>query len=242
MKIRPAAALAGACAAAASAFSVAGGLVAAFLAAATIGGWLPGPAPLSTGNAFDGRPGRTIILLESPLHTDILLPADPDVRARFGFLRGSRVPLNHPALRWLSFGWGSRAFYTTAGSYADIAPGAVWKAATGDAAVMRVVGLPAIDASSLRRIALSSSGFERLLTRIASSFAVGPDGTPVKIDASIGPDDAFYAATGRFSLFHPCNEWTRKALRAAGVPAGRWTPTAHSLALALDRHDRGVQP
>ena len=45
-----------------------------------------------------------------------------------------------PDARWLVVGWGSAAFYTTAGTYADIAPSAVWTAATGDAAVRENLG------------------------------------------------------------------------------------------------------
>ena len=215
------------------------GAIVVFLVAATIGALLPGP------QAADVPPGgeRDILVLESPLHTDIVLPNDPDVRVRFAFLRGTNVPFDHSDLRWLSFGWGSRAFYTTAGSYADIAPGAVWRAATGDAAVMRVVGLPEVRMDGIRRLSLDDKSFRRLLAFIVDTFEKRGDDV-VPVDASIGPDDAFFQAKGRFHLFNPCNEWTRKALVSAGVPAGRWTPTTFSLALALDSHRErsSVQP
>lgn len=207
------------------------------MSAATLGGVLSGPTPATVNPA---GPTRTIIVLEGLLHTDILLPADPDVRARFAFLRHGPVPLDHPNLRWLSVGWGSRAFYTTAGTYADIEPGAVWRAVTGDTAVMRVVGLPEIDQRGLRSVVLSAEGFERLLDHVDASFVADPGGRPFAVDASLAPNDAFYVATGRFSLLNPCNEWTRRALLSAGVPAGRWTPTTHSLALALDRYAGAV--
>ena len=39
-----------------------------------------------------------------------------------------------------------------------------------------------------------------------------------------GKNDAFYEATGRYSLFHTCNTWTNNALKIAGQKACVWTP------------------
>ena len=39
-----------------------------------------------------------------------------------------------------------------------------------------------------------------------------------------GNSDAFYDATGSYSLFHTCNSWTNNALKAAGMKASVWTP------------------
>ena len=47
-------------------------------------------------------------------------------------------------------------------------------------------------------------------------------------------DDAFYEAVGGYSFIFTCNEWTGRALRAAGVRTGLWTPLAQSLMWRLD--------
>lgn len=57
------------------------------------------------------------------MHTDILFPMTSETRARFGFAEAAGVPVNHPDAQLLILGWGSAAFYTTAGTYADIAAG-----------------------------------------------------------------------------------------------------------------------
>lgn len=208
-------------------------MIVAFLLAATLGANLPAEPD----RTIDGERTREIVLLEGLLHTDILLPATPDVVARFAFARGTSLPLDAPGLRWLSVGWGSHAFYTTAGTYADIRPSAVWRAATGDTAVIRLVGLGALrDGSDLRRLRLDEAGFEALLSHIEGSLQRGPDGRPRLLpDATIGPGDVFYHARGRFDLLTPCNEWTRAALHRAGLPTGRWTPTTFALASSIDR-------
>ena len=43
---------------------------------------------------------------------------------------------NNPNIKYLLFGWGSRAFYTTAKEFKDIRPIPVFKAITGDASAM----------------------------------------------------------------------------------------------------------
>ena len=42
-------------------------------------------------------------------------------------------------------------------------------------------------------------------------------------------NDAFYEANGGYSAIMTCNEWTGRALRAAGVRMGLWTPIEQSV-------------
>ena len=206
------------------------GAIVLFLAAAMAGALLPGVDERADGEPRDVE----IVLLSGLLHTDILLPARADVREAFAFARGTQLPIDAEGLRWLSVGWGSRAFYTTAGSYADIAPRAAWRAATGDEAVLRLVGFGALtDGADLRRVRLSEKGFERLLRFVRRSVKRDDDGFRHVPGASLQPGDAFFEAHGRFNLFVTCNEWVRHAMIEAGLGAGAWTPTSFALSRSL---------
>lgn len=55
---------------------------------------------------------RRILILSNPIHTDIAIPVDDEMRARFRFLRDADLDPDSAALRYLVFGWGGRAFYT----------------------------------------------------------------------------------------------------------------------------------
>ena len=44
----------------------------------------------------------------------------------------------------------------------------------------------------------------------------------------------FYEGDGSFSMFFNCNDWTGRALRAAGVRMGLWTPFEQSMMWRLD--------
>ena len=181
---------------------------------------------------------REIFLLSSPLHADIAIPVDDDVLRTFSFLKRSGIELDHPGLHYLIFGWGSKEFYTTAGSYSDITVSATYKAITGDTSVMHVVPAGQIvvgDSSTSLRI--SEGGFERLLKFLKTSFANDQNDAPIWLEGeSHGYGDVFYAGVGNFNIFKPCNTWTGKALKVAGLQTGIWTPTTYGMQWALSIH------
>ena len=54
---------------------------------------------------------RTILLLSSEIHTDLALPADPDVVERFGFMAADGLDPAQPGVAYVIAGWGGRSFY-----------------------------------------------------------------------------------------------------------------------------------
>ncbi|SFR45507.1 conserved hypothetical protein [Yoonia tamlensis] len=170
--------------------------------------------------------GVEIVLFAGPIHTDILIPATPQVRNRLGFLAGAGMPINHPGVAWISIGWGARDFYTTTGDYADLSVRPVWRAVTGDDAVMRVDLAGPLHADlDLPRLRLSPAQFDALLGGITAGFA---SDRPIA-HPGFNATDRFYPATGRFHLLRTCNAWVGDLLRGAGVRIGIWTPFTWSL-------------
>lgn len=199
-----------------------------YLSASVLLPLIPGPGP-----DYRDSYTRRIGLLQGPIHTDILFPLTPETRARFAFAEAAGVPLNHPEAEWLMFGWGSAAFYTTAGTYADITASAVLTAATGDDAVIRLdaVGrLPEME--NLRFLNLSEEQFQALLTQTTGAFASQTANDHPGFTAT----DVFFPAKGQFSALRTCNVWLGETLRAAGIPFGLWTPANWSVRLSLWRH------
>ncbi len=202
-----------------------------YLAASVVLALIPGP-----GRDLGGPSAYTIGLLQGPIHTDILFPLTPEVRANFTFAEAAGVPVNNPEAQWLMLGWGSAAFYTTAGTYADITASTVIDAATGDNAVIRLdVTGPVVQMANLRFLHLSKAQFQALLTRSLAAFA---NETPLN-HPGFTEYDAFFPATGRFHLFRTCNVWLGETFRASGIPFGLWTPANWSVTLSLDWHLAG---
>ncbi|NBZ86639.1 TIGR02117 family protein [Stagnihabitans tardus] len=173
----------------------------------------------------DGGADTRIGLIAGPIHTDFLLPLTPALRRDFGFLAAEGMALDHPQARYLVLGWGAREFYTSAGRYQDIRAGAVWRAVTGDDAVVHVdlAGEVAAD----RWIAVSEAQLAALSRSIRGQMAAEP--LP---GAGFHGGDLFFPAEGRFSLWRTCNAWVGEELRRAGVDFGAWTPLPQSVALS----------
>ena len=189
---------------------------------------VPGPGP-----DLSGPLARQIGLLQGPIHTDILFPLTPETRPPRAVAETAGDPLTHPDAQWLLLGWGSAAFYTTAGTYADITTGAVLTAATGDDSVIRldVLGpLPPLE--NLRFLHLSEAQFQALLNQTTAALA-----SEIKLNhPGLTGTDAFFPAHGHFSLFRTCNVWLGETLRASGIPFGLWTPANWSVTLSLNRY------
>lgn len=201
-----------------------------YFAAALIGAIIPGAhADLPQGSDV------LIGLVRAPIHYDLLLPLSPDLRAHYGFAEAAGLPIQNPAAEWLLVGWGSEAFYTTAGSYTDVKASALVKAITGDAAVLHLdVAGEVSGVEGIGYFSISRAQYAALLAQIDTSFQRDQTGLPVTIAAHFNDHDAFFAAKGRFNLLHPCNAWIGETLRAAGVPFGIWTPTPQAVELSLN--------
>lgn len=198
----------------------------AFLAAAAVGGLLPG-------RAADLPPGETveIALLYGPIHVDFLLPATDETRAALDFAATAGVPVAHPDVRHVIVGWGARDFYTTAGTFADITAAATLRAITGDNSVLRIDVIGDFPQGfDPPRLHLSQAQYAALLDAITATAA-----GPAILGAGHTGTDGFFEAAGRFHLFRTCNTWVSRMLREAGIPAGIWTPTPYAVRLGLWR-------
>jgi len=153
-------------------------------------------------------------LIAGPIHTDILLPLDAGTAQRFA---GYDMATDAPGAVWLVAGRDAHDFYTSAGTYADVAASAIWRAATGDRAVIRL-GLagplpPELDTWPIQ---LSRAQYAALLDEIEADIA-RPEPLPIP---GFGAFDRFYAAEGRFHLFNTCKTWIARTLRGAGIEFG----------------------
>ncbi|MCP4184857.1 MAG: TIGR02117 family protein [Hyphomicrobiales bacterium] len=207
----------------------------AYLLAATIGGLIPSPQNIERHYPVENQQTFDLYLLSTVLHVDIAVPLSKEVKRQFAFLKDDGFPLSHPKLDYLVIGWGSRRFYTSTKTLMDIGPGPVYTAITGDTSVLHII--PSKDISKLpdvRKITITQAGFRSMMNNIRASFAHSTDGKPMMLKGiSHGLSDAFYQAKGGFNIFRPCNIWTARMLRSAGVKTGIWTPTTYSLMLSL---------
>ncbi len=202
-----------------------------FLAALILGlvpanwGWREAPA------------GITIFVRSNGVHTWIMMPAANPIMdwrpyAPAAHLRDPRYGGNH-----LAFGYGNRDFYLETPTWGDLTVHNALSAAFG-----RGPSLMHVDHDHdprpneyQRPITVTPDEYRRLAAYVRSSFRLDGRGrTMPLIGRGYGPSDMFYEADGSYNLFLTCNEWTGRALRAAGVRAGLWTPFEQSIMWRLD--------
>jgi uncharacterized protein (TIGR02117 family) len=208
-------------------------VVGALLAALILGTVLP--RPLFEAAAGSGAEGRRILVLSSPIHTDIAVPAETLADPEFEFLREAGLPVDSPNARWVMFGWGGKAFYVATPELTDIRLGPVLKSFTLDSSVMHVQVAAAIDEAVpfVSAYAISEDGLARLLAFIRESFAEA-DGAPVRLPGTgYGESDTLFEAIGSFNALLGCNTWTAAALREAGLRTGWWNPLPVTLGYSL---------
>lgn len=193
---------------------------------------LTSPAEASVGGESQ------ILLLANPIHTDIALPVDDEVRAAFADLVPSGLPVDMPGVEYLIVGWGGRSFYVETPTWGDIRPLPVLKALTIDRSVLHVSVAGPIDPAhpTVRPLIVTPEERSRMIAAIRESF-IRDGGMPVAIPgAAYGADDVFFEAEGAFNALIGCNTWTAAVLRAGGVRTGWWTPLPQLLDLSIDLH------
>lgn len=141
------------------------------------------PRPLLPAAAADPIATRHILVLKNPIHTDIAIPVDDDVRKRFHFLVDGGIPTDMAEVRYIVFGWGGRAFYLETPSWSELKTVPVMKALTLDASVMHVdvAGNIAEPHPDVAGFDIGEERFAALLDFIAASFQQGPNG-PILIE------------------------------------------------------------
>lgn len=181
---------------------------------------------------------RRVLLLSNPIHTDLALPIDDDLRQQFSFVSDDGLPLETPGAQYLIFGWGGRAFYLETPTWSELKPGPLLKGLTADSATMHVGLAGEIFASEIAiPFQVSEARYRQLLAHIRAGFTEDGSGRPIHIvNSGYGEFDTFYEAEGTFTALLGCNTWTAAGLRTAGIQTGFWNPLPVLLRFSLRLH------
>lgn len=173
--------------------------------------------------------GITIFVASNGIHTSIGVPLaakDMDWRplAPAAHLRDPDIAATH-----LFIGYGHRDFYLDTPSWSQLSLATAADAAFGNGpALLHVEHVAApTPGPDLAGLTLAPEEYRRLVAYLLPRFRRDPAGRTLPLPGrGYGAHDMFYEAEGGFDLVLNCNEWTGRALRAAGVRMGLWTPTA----------------
>lgn len=162
---------------------------------------------------------KEIFLVSNGLHLDIVIPVDLLEKK---FLEELDLP---PRTRYLSFGWGDRAFYLQTPTWNELRPGVALRALflQTDAAMHLTHYFRRAD--SWHGLYLCEEQLTALLAYISDSFARDSDQAFIENEgAGYMSYDKFYEANGRFHVFRTCNDWVNRGLKKAKVRTSVWSP------------------
>ncbi len=183
--------------------------------------------------------GVEVVVQSNGVHTDFIVPV---ATAEFDWSR-HLPPSDFEAVddrfRWISLGWGSRAFYLETPNWSDLRLATALRAVSGVAPTALHVSyrftLPPLD-DRARRVRLTPAQYRQLCDEVLATFACDAAGRVQRIDApGYTPYDRFYEAHDHYSAIVTCNEWTGARLRSIGVKVGVWTPLADDVLRFLPR-------
>jgi uncharacterized protein (TIGR02117 family) len=182
--------------------------------------------PLDIDSKLD--PNYTIFLSTNGVHSDLVVPVKSNVKDWSPDVNIENTIGKNMSLDYLAFGWGDKGFYMETPTWADLKFKTAFKATFG-------LGSSAIHATFCRRpsensdcvkLQLSKEQYANLVRYIENTFLRNEEGRSIYIatKANYGPNDVFYEANGRYSLFKTCNTWTNTGLKVCGQRACVWTP------------------
>lgn len=170
----------------------------------------------------------SIYILTNGVHTDLVMPIKTTIidwseKVKFENTKSKRTDYNY-----LAIGWGDKGFYLDTPTWAELKFSTAFKAASGlsTAAIHTTYYRTVKEGDDCVKIDISKEQYQRLVNFIQKDFIKKNNGdlTLIETDAIYGDSDAFYDATGSYSLLTTCNSWTNRALKAAGQKASFWTP------------------
>lgn len=159
-----------------------------------------------------------IFVSASPIHTDIVIPAQIEKFSWYDFVPRSDFP---EAIRfdYIRFGWGDQGFYIHTPTWDDLTPGTVMNALfwPSSAAMHVAYESQPVESEMVRKKMISVEAYLNLVDFIKSSFYQDEQKVALIPNKGYSYYDNFYEANGSYHLFNTCNSWTNAALKIVGI-------------------------
>ncbi|MGM0620720.1 MAG: TIGR02117 family protein [Bacteroidota bacterium] len=190
------------------------GLIVLYLAIALLLSFLPTHPPEK-----NCRPEHKIFVATNGVHLDIILPVEKietDLRSQLQLPAGTR---------FVSFGWGDKAFYIKTPEWSDLTFPVAFRALfLKTEAAMHVTSLGRMF-SDWKEVEICTGQLNTLNSYINSSFKKNETGELQKLEfPGYTSHDDFYEGNGSFTVFRTCNVWANNALKETGVKTSVWSP------------------
>lgn len=193
-------------------------------------------APRKLGNAMQENCRAKLYVSNTGVHTNIVVPVSNQWYDWSQTL--SLADIGRDAVenyRYLSFSWGDREVYLNTPTWSDLEFSNALKALFFPTpSVMQVKGYDRLpNYLDIKCLQINPKNYLALMNFIENSFQLDERSKPKRIAAGYNASSGFYAATGSYSLFKTCNDWTAAGLRKAEVNTPVWSGLASAVMLHL---------
>jgi uncharacterized protein (TIGR02117 family) len=160
------------------------------------------------------EPVRSVWIVNHGMHTGIIVArrdVSPSIWPEHEAVQG---------FEFLEVGWGDQEYYQAARKTWWMALRAAF-ASSGS--VLHIVGFNEPVAAFFRgaeliELKVSRRGFDALTRFVHETYARSTSGQPIRLGAGYYPNSTFFLARRGYHILDNCNNWTARALRAAGCP------------------------
>lgn len=161
-----------------------------------------------------GDEHRTVFVVGHGWHAGLVVRRE-DVRAT---VWPEHADFSHVA--FFEIGWGDSAYYRAPkpGLGTTLKAG-LWPTPS----VLHVVGFQRgptafFPESEILRVEVTPAGLDSLAAFLHAAYARDEAGQSIPLGSGLYGESRFYAGCERYHVFHNCNTWIARALRAAGCP------------------------
>ena len=173
------------------------------------------------------NPTIAIYIKTNGVHTDIVVPVKNDYIDWSKEIKYSNTVAKDTTMQWLAMGWGDKGFYLQTPTWADLKMSTAFKAAfaLSSTAIHATFYRSLPENQFCKKIMITPEQYVRLADYILNSLQQDSTGHAMYIaaNANYNNNDAFYEATGHYSLFKTCNSWANTALKVSGQKCCLWT-------------------
>ncbi len=174
-----------------------------------------------------------IFILTNGVHTDIVMPVKNDQMDWVAKVPYNNTQAADSTYKFIALGWGDKGFYLETPTWSDLRASVALKAATGlsTTAIHATYYKKMKQGDDCKAIKISKEQYQRLISFIGKSFQKDSLGNflVIKTNANYGKNDAFYEATGSYSILQTCNTWANSALKTSGQRCCFWTPSSSAI-------------
>lgn len=192
-----------------------------YVIAAMIGHFIPAKGRIN----HTETPEITIYILTNGMHTDFILPLKNKIFDWTAYLPDQFE--KNPAASWVGIGWGDKGFYLDTPEWKKLKASVAARALFGFSHTLMHITFHETmkESEQCTSFRISTTQYQVLINYIRSYFQEDANGQPLIVaERGYTPQDEFYEAYKKYTLFKTCNVWTNQGIKKMGFQTSIWAP------------------